>query len=85
MYKCTHHSLYVYNNNSLKRGNEFESEHRGGYMRGFVFGGKKGMGKFCYYIIISKYKNITKKNVHIYRVLHDVLVVMCFLIIFPKK
>lgn len=54
-------------------------------MRGFVFGGKKGMGKFCYYIIISKYKNITKKNVHIYRVLHDVLVVMCFLIIFPKK
>lgn len=55
-------------------------------MRGFVFGGKKGMGKLCYYIIISKYKKITKKkDVHIYRVLYDVLVVTCFLIIFSKK
>lgn len=58
----------------------------GGYMRGFVFGGKKGMRKLCYYIIISKYKKITKKkNVHIYRVLYDVLVVMCFLIIFLRS
>lgn len=55
-------------------------------MRGVVFGGKKGMGKLCYYIIILKHKNITKKkNVHIYRVLYDALVVTCFLIIFPKK
>lgn len=58
----------------------------GSYMRGFVFGGKKGMRKLYYYIIISKYKKITKKkNVHIYRVLYDVLVVMCFLIIFLRS